>query len=120
MAILPEYFVPKPEYAKGGYIPPTGEHITFFDGDFTVPSRPRPSRKFPFEYQLLLKLGLRMDTLPEEGFLTRDGRIQFVLQSGRRIIEDGEPLVEFVHWTDEQEDVINACWHLIADECKVR
>lgn len=111
------YYYEPPE---GGYIPPTfqgTDTTTFYPGQGGYIAS---TNRFPFEYELLKKLRVTLDALPGEEFLTRDGRIQFVLQNGRKILEDGEPVVEFVHWTEEQEDVINAVWHLIDDRCKVR
>lgn len=80
-----------------------------------------PKRTFPFEFELMKKMGLPMNSLPEEEFLTRDGYIRYAMDDwDRKVIEDGEPVVEYVKWTDEEADVINAVWHLINDKCKVR
>lgn len=104
------------EFKNGGYVP--GDIIA---GNNIIDGLLVPRRRFPFEFELMKKMGLHLRSLPEEEFLTRDGYIRYAMDDwDRKVIEDGEPVVEYVKWTDEEADVINAVWHLINDKCKVR
>lgn len=127
MAQIPNYYF-QPEvdqFKKGGYIPGGIIPGGIISGNQTMVGYV-PSRRFPFEFELLQKLGMPMNALPEEEFLTRDGYIRYVLdeKNRREVITDPlsgpEFVVEYVKWTDEEADVINAVWHLISTKCKVR